>query len=206
MPPTSRCLLLVLPLTLLACAPTQTRAGVSREALFMPGGQTLAQICAGHGRVAKGGILVWDSSELRESQKAPYIVSCYDFTLKNDGATLQVQDDTLEKALTHFDSGASFLVYFADLKVNFPRAGLVSANPTDSVPEVLRDTLRGVSVTVSQPGQPDAPLLQNGAVTARRYDPAQPLTLYLKAAGSPVEWPEVTVQASKGLITAPVYR
>ncbi|WP_424951423.1 hypothetical protein [Deinococcus sp.] len=201
-----RFLLLAPLLTLLACAPAQSRAEVSKDVLFVPGGQQLAQICAGRGRVAQGGTLVWDSGDLRESRQAPYLVSCYDFTLKNDGATLQVQDDTLGKALTHFDPDSRFLVYFGDLAVRFPTAGLLGADPTGSVPDAQRNTLRGVSVTASQPGQPDLDLIRDGAVTAQRYDPAQPLTLHLKAARSPVAWPEVTVQAGRGLISAPVYR
>ena len=48
--------------------------------------------------------------------------------------------------------------------------------------------------------------LAGGAVTAVRYDPVRPVTVYLKATRSPVEWPEVTIEANKGLITAPIYK
>lgn len=193
-------------LGLTACAPATTRASISADALFMPGGQQLALICANQGRVARGGALVWNDGVAQESRPAPYLVSCRDYTLRNDGATLSVQDDTLGRALTHFDPDANFLVYFADLFVTFPSNGLLGADPTSSVPDVLEDTLRGVSVTVRQGGSPDAALLAGGAVTAVRYDPSRPVTLYLKATRSPVEWPEVTIEANKGLITAPIYR
>lgn len=196
---------LLLTLGLAACAPVTTRASVSTDALFMPGGQQLALICANQGRVAEDGALVWNSGVAQESRPAPYLVSCRDYTLRNDGASLSVQDDTLAKALTHFDPDANFLVYFADLFVTFPSSGLLGADPTSSVPDALKDTLRGVSVTVRQGGSPDAALLAGGAVTAVRYDPARPVTLYLEATRSPVEWPEVTIEANKGLITAPIF-
>ena len=196
---------LLLTLGLAACAPAAIRASVSTDAPFMPGGQQLALICANQGRVAEGGALVWNSGVAQESRPAPYLVSCRDYTLRNDGATLSVQDDTLAKALTHFDPDANFLVYFADLFVTFPSSGLLSADLTSSVPDALKDTLRGVSVTVRQGESPDAALLAGGAVTAVRYDPAKPVTLYLKATRSPVEWPEVTIEANKGLITAPIF-
>lgn len=204
-------------LSLCACAPTATRASVSTDTAFVPGGQLLAQICAGQGRVAEGGSLIWNVAEtpnssespdstVQESRQAPYLVSCRGFTLKNDGATLSVQDDTLAGALTHFDPDASFLVYYADLSLRFPEPGLVDADPTDTVPEVLLGTLRRVRVTATQAGAPEKVLLQNGQLTAVRYDPSQPLTLRLQAAGSPIEWPELTIVASRGLITAPIYR
>ena len=91
---------LLLTLGLAACAPAAIRASVSTDAPFMPGGQQLALICANQGRVAEGGALVWNSGVAQESRPAPYLVSCRDYTLRNDGATLSVQDDTLTKALT----------------------------------------------------------------------------------------------------------
>lgn len=211
-------------LALTACAPTATtRAAVSTDTVFLPGGPLLAQICAGRGRVAEGGSLIWDApdspdstvqpasavqqtSTVQESRQAPYLVSCRNFTLKNDGATLSVQDDTLASALTHFDPDASFLVYYADLSLRFPEPGLVGADPADTVPEVLLGTLRRVRVTATQAGTPEKVLLAGGQMTAVRYDPARPLTLRLQAAGIPAPWPEVTIEASKGLITAPIYR
>lgn len=192
---------LLLTLGLAACAPFQARASVSTDAPFMPGGQQLAVICASQGRVARGGALVWNSGAAQERRPAPYLVSCRDYTLRNDGATLSVQDDTLAKALTHFDPDARFLAYAAGASLRFPQPGLLSADTAGSGP----DALRGVTVTVSQPGAPDAALLTGGAVTALRYDPARPLTLRLKSPGA-LPWPEVTIEANKGLITAPVYR
>ncbi len=59
---------------------------------------------------------------------------------------------------------------------------------------------------VPSSGQPEGALLKGGVFVAQRYDPAQPLTLSLTNLAQPVLWPEVTVWASKGLITAPVPR
>jgi hypothetical protein len=190
-------LLSVLGLGLAACAPA-TRAGAQKP-LFMPGGQELGAICTHSGRVARDGSLLWDDSSRKHSQPAPYLVACNDFTLQNDGTTLKVQDDTLAKALTHFDPGARFLQYADALAVRFPERGLVTADPVG--PSVA---LAAVKVTASQPGTAETALLSGGKVTAFRYDPAQPLTLRLNVPGNTFDWSEVTVQANKGLITAPV--
>jgi hypothetical protein len=200
-------LLSVLGLGLAACAPA-TRAvaqtgtqSLAQKPLFMPGGQELGMICTHSGRIARDGSLLWDDSSRQHSQPAPYLVACNDFTLQNDGSTLKVQDDTLAKALTHFDPGARFLQYADALAVRFPESGLVAADPVGlSVP------LAAVKVTASQPGTAETALLSGGKVTAFRYDPAQPLTLRLNVPGRTFDWSEVTVQANKGLITAPVPR
>ena len=192
----------LLALGLGACAPLQTHASVSTDALFMPGGQQLALICANQGRVARGGALVWNDGLVRTIRQAPYLVSCRDYTLRNDGAVVNVQDDTLAKALTRFEADAGFLTYAPGLSVRFPQPGLIDPGAPNLLSDGLPDTLRGVSVTVSQAGAADAELLRKGAVL---YDPARPVTLRLKSPG-PVAWPEVTIEANKGLITAPVYR
>lgn len=204
---------LLLPvLTLVACAPAQTVRGQAAPtstpstgapaALFMPGGQQLAVICASGGRVQKGGRLVWNDGQTLLSRPAPYLLSCRDYTLQNDGRVLSAQDDTLEKALTRFDPQIGLLNYFPGLSVTFPKPGLVSADAGGSVPDSQRAALLAVSVRVSQAGQPDAALVENGAVTARRFDPSQPLTLHFS--GGVFSWPEVTVQVSKGRVTVPV--
>ena len=197
---------LLLTLGLAACAPATTRASTSADALFMPGGQQLALICASRGRVTRGGALVWDDGLFRASRPTPYLLSCRDYTLRNDGATLSVQDDTLQKALTHFDPDARFLAYAPGLSVRFPQPGLIDADPPGTLSDGLQGIRRGTSVTVSQPGTPDAQLLGGETAAAMRYDPARPVTLYLKGAGGPVTWPEVRIEANKGLITAPIYR
>ena len=192
-------------LGLAACAPA-TRASTSAGALFMPGGQQLALICASRGRVTRGGALVWDSGAGREYRQAPYLLSCRDYTLQSDGATLSVQDDTLQKALTHFDPDARFLAYAPGLSVRFPQPGLIDADPPGTLSDGLQGVRRGASVMVSQSGAPGAQLLGGETAAAVRYDPARPVTLSLKGAGGPVAWPEVTIEANKGLITALIYR
>ncbi len=188
-------------LLLAACAPIAARENGSAST-FRPGGQTLALICGpGRGRVADSGDLVWDEAGRQQRRPAPYLLSCYDYTLRNDGATLSVQDDTLAKALTHFDPSASFLMYAPGRSVTFPRPGLVGADLAQE-----SGHLPGPSVLVRQSGQPEGALLKGGVFVAQRYDPAQPLTLSLTNLAQPVLWPEVTVWASKGLITAPVPR
>jgi len=205
-----RLLIPLVGLNLIACAPAQTARGQavqpaatgSAAALFMPGARQLAVICAGGGRVQKGGRLAWNEGQTLLSHPAPYLLSCRDYTIQNDGRVLSVQDDTLEKALTRFDPETGLLRYFPGFSVTFPRAGLVSADPAETVSDSQRAAMQAVSVRVSQAGQPEAALIEDGAVTARRFDPAQPLTL--RFAGAAFTWPEVTVQASKGRITVPV--
>lgn len=209
----------LLALSLVACAPAQTVRGQAAQtgavgtgssttstsspaAVFMPGGQQLAVICASRGRVQKGGRLVWNDGPTLLSRPAPYLLSCYDYTIQNDGHLLSVQDDTLAKALTRFDPDTGLLRYFPGLSVTFPKPGLVSADSGGTVPDSQRAALSAVSVRATQAGQPDATVVENGAVTAQRFDPSQPLTLRFSGAVFP--WPEVTVQASKGRITVPV--
>ena len=192
-------------LGLVACAPATARASSSADALFMPGGQQLALICASRGRVSRGGALVWDDGLIRTIRPAPYLLSCRDYTLQNDGATLSVQDDTLQKALTHFDPDARFLAYAPGLSVRFPQPGLIGADPPGIVSDGLQGVRRGASVTVSQSGTSGAQLLGGETAAAVRYDPARPVTLYLRSPG-PLAWPEVRIEANKGLITAPIYR
>ena len=202
----NRVVLLTLGLGLAACAPTQTREQVSTEMAFTATGSDLAAICAGQPRVAQGGVLIWDDGGSVEAlRQAPYRLSCPEFTLSNDGATLTVQDSTLQKALTHFDREAYFLSYYADLALRFPEEGLVSADSTESVSDVLMDDVRRINVTAVQSGKAEMTLLKGAQVTPVRYDPAQPLQLLLKG-DQAIPWPEVTLEASKGLITARIFR
>jgi len=182
-----------------ACAPTQASVPAGT---FLPLAQDLARICDGNARVTVGGELLWDAPDGPETQAAPYLVACRSFTLGNDGRTVHVQDDTLTLALTHFDPDAHFLTYYADLQVRFPQPDVLSADPTDSVPDALQEQVRAVRVTVTRDGLPDHALLQGGAVTALRYDPGMPLTVTV--AGDAVPWPVVRVQAQRGLIEAPL--
>jgi len=202
----NKLLLLTVGLGLAACAPTQTREQPLSEVAFAPMGPELAAICAGQPRVAQGGVLIWnDGGPVEAVRQAPYRLACPEFTLDNDGATLMVQDTTLEKALTHFDREAYFLTYYADLGLHFPEDGLVSADPTAGVSEVLMDDVRKINVTAVQPGKAEMTLLKGAQVTPVRYDPAQPLKLLLR--GDPaIPWPEVTLEASRGLITASIFR
>lgn len=190
-------LLFTLGLTLAACAPA-TRAG-ARQPLFMPGGPDLARICGQAGRVARDGSLLWNDSSRQHSQPAPYLLACNDYTLQNDGVTVQVQDDTLARALTHFDPGAHFLQYADALAVRFPARGLISADPAGA-----SATLATVKILVRQPGGAETPVLSGGQLTPVQYDPSLPLTVRLQTPDRTFVWSEVTVQADKGLITAPV--
>lgn len=201
----NKALLLTMGIGLTACAPTQTRVELPNDAPFTPAGQEAAAICAHAPRVGQGGVLIWNDGPESTSQGAPYLLSCPEFTLTNDGATLTVQDRTLEKALTHFDPAAYFVSYSADLLLRFPEDGLVSADPIESVPEALIDDVRRITVTASQTGQADMTLLKGGQVTPVRYDPAQPLKMIVRSDG-PNPWPEVTIEADKGLIIAPIFR
>ena len=200
-----RALLLALGIGLVACAPAQTRGKLSDDVAFTPTGQESATICANEPRVGEGGLLIWNEGTDTASREAPYLLSCPEFALKNDGATLLVQDSTLQKALTHFDPTAYFVSYYADLLLRFPEEGLVSADSIESVPEVLMDNVRRVRVTMNQAGKSDTVLIKNAQVTPVRYDPAQPLKLIVRGDG-PSPWPEVTIEASKGLIIAPIFR
>lgn len=201
----NKALLLALGIGLVACAPAQTREKLSGDAPFTPMGQEAAVICAGQPRIAENGVLIWNDGPDEIPQQAPYLLSCPEFAIKNDGATLLVQGRTLQDALTHFDPGAYFLSYYADLFLRFPEEGLVSADSLESVPEVLMDNVRRVRVTASQAGKAEMILIKGAQVTPVRYDPAQPLKLILRGDG-PSPWPEVTVEASKGLIIAPIFR
>ncbi|MDV6375049.1 hypothetical protein [Deinococcus arenicola] len=201
----NKVLLLALGIGLVACAPAQTRQPLSTDALFAPVGEEAAAICAGQPRITENAVLVWNNGPQEIPQGAPYLLSCPDFAIKNDGSTLLVQGRTLQEALTHFDPGAYFLSYYADLFLRFPEDGLVSADALDSVPEVLMDNVRRVRVTASQAGKDEMTLIRSAHVTPVRYNPAQPLKLMLRGDG-PTPWPEVTVEASKGLIIAPIFR
>ena len=168
-------------------------------------GQAADAICANGPRVGQGGVLIWNEGSEPTSHQAPYLLSCPEFSVKNDGSTLMVQDSTLQQALTHFDPEAYFVSYYADLSLRFPEAGLVSADPVEGVPEALIDDVRRIRVTASQAGKTDMTLLKDAQVTPVRYDPAQPLKLTVRS-DEPTPWPEVTIEASKGLIIAPIFK
>ncbi|MFK7602326.1 hypothetical protein ACI3L1_08955 [Deinococcus sp. SM5_A1] len=150
-------------------------------------------------------MLIWNDGTDTTSHEAPYLLSCPEFAIKNDGATLMVQGSTLQKALTRFDPTAYFVAYYADLFLRFPEEGVVSADSIESVPEVLMDNVRRVRVTATQAGKSEMILIKSAQVTPVRYDPAQPLKLIVRGDG-PTPWPEVTIEASKGLIIAPIFR
>jgi hypothetical protein len=195
-------------LTLVACAPAAARSGVSGATMFTPGGSQLAIICGGGVRVGKSGTLIWQENNQTFTRPAPYLVACRDVTLANNGAVLSVQDDTLEEALARFDASANFLNYGKGLGVHLTSKGVMTA---DAAPTATPDALKGVNVLVSRLGLPDAALVNAGQVNTVRFDPLKPLTLRLQApkgffSASQVAWPEVTITAFKGLITAPVYK
>lgn len=198
-------LLLALAVGLVACSPAQTRGKLSNEGPFTSEGQESAAICTNEPRVGVGGSLIWNDGTDTASHEAPYLLSCPEFAIKNDGATLMVQDSTLQKALTRFDPTAYFVAYYADLLLRFPEEGLVSADSIESVPEALMDNVRRVRVTANQAGKSEMILIKSAQVTPVRYDPAQPLKLIVRGDG-PSPWPQVTIEASKGLIIAPIFR
>ncbi len=181
-------------------------ADQSADETFTPTGAELTLICGHDARISQGGVLLWDNAGERDSHNAPYSLVCPDFSLHSDGQRLRVQATTLAQALGHFDADASFLAYYADLTVRFPGPGLLSADSTESVAEVLRPELLGINISASQPGQPERALMTYGHLTPLSYDPALPLILRLHADASPLEWTEVTIEADKGLITAPLPR
>ncbi|MGM9319529.1 hypothetical protein [Deinococcus aquaticus] len=164
-----------------------------------------AAICAASPRVGPMGILEYGTGAAAGSVPPDYALNCPDLRVTAERWTVTVWAPTFTAALAAFLPEADFLTYYADLRVRVTD-GQVTADPTDSVPEILRPEVSRVTVTVTPLGGPPQTVLRGGVVTPVTLEPGTTYRIEIRTAGTPNPWPSVTLDPASGTVQGQLAR